>query len=152
MQFHSIARSLLSLAAAAVWLVSPAAQMGVDWRDAPAYVALFAPAGHREAYRALTSPLSPAELAGRLDAALTLLKAPGAWSTRQPPPLDAFGRSGPYDRSRLARLYGAGRPTVVRGASDAGGVTESWLLVSPYPDPSLSRLEPGTLVLVLTVR
>jgi hypothetical protein len=59
--------------------------------------------------------------------------------------LDAFGKAGPYDRSRLARLYGGTRVKVVHGwASTAAGFT-SITLLSPYPDPSLTRLLPGTM-------
>jgi hypothetical protein len=30
-----------------------------------------------------------------------------------------------------------------------GRVIETWILVSPYPDSRLERLEPGTLLIVL---
>jgi len=64
-------------------------------------------------------------------------------------PADAFGRSGDYDRSKLARLYGARRASVARGPRlENGRVVESWTLVSPYPSVALERLEPGTLLIV----
>jgi hypothetical protein len=59
--------------------------------------------------------------------------------------LDAFGRAGPYDRSRLARLYGGTRVRVVHGWRATPDAFTSVTLLSPYPDPSLSRLLPGTL-------
>jgi hypothetical protein len=59
--------------------------------------------------------------------------------------LDAFGAAGPFDRSRVARLYRGARPRVVRGFRDDGNRFESVTLISPYPDPTLSSLEPGTL-------
>jgi hypothetical protein len=31
------------------------------------------------------------------------------------------------------------------------GRSESWMLVAPYPDPALQHLEPGTLIIVLTI-
>jgi hypothetical protein len=66
-------------------------------------------------------------------------------------PLDAFGTAGPYDRSAVSRLYGSRRALVVRGwTQDARGLT-SWTYVSPYPDSSLTRLLPGTLVIQYTL-
>jgi hypothetical protein len=62
-------------------------------------------------------------------------------------PLDALGGAGSYDRSRVARLYGATRPKLARGWRRVGHQFESITLVSPYPDASLERLVPGTLVI-----
>jgi hypothetical protein len=60
--------------------------------------------------------------------------------------LDGFGTAGPYDRSRLARLYGGTRVQVVHGWKEAeDGGFESITLLSPRPDPGLTRLLPGTL-------
>ena len=120
--------------------------------DAPAYLDLFAPRAHRDAYRAGVSPLP-------LDAVLTaladdesLVRTPGAWRARPELPQDAFGSSGSYNRWLLARLYGSRQPRVARGArSQDGRLVESWILVSPYPDPSLSRLEPGTLRIIVAL-
>jgi hypothetical protein len=115
----------------------------------PVYLDLFAPAVHRSAYQAFISPLP-------LDQLLTSLTdpgfaaSPGAWRPERLLALDAFGRAGRYDRSKLARLYGARRVDVARGPRVEGGrIVETWTLVSPYPDPRLERLEPGTLILVL---
>src|SRR5690348_15409762 len=47
--------------------------------------------------------------------------------------LDAFGLAGPYDRSKLARLYGGRRASVVHGWAMRDGVFETWTLISPYP-------------------
>ena len=60
-------------------------------------------------------------------------------------PLDAFGTSGTYDRSALARLYGGTRVQVARGWNRAGDRFESITRLSPYPDASLTHLLPGTL-------
>jgi len=122
------------------------------WREAPEYLAIFAPSAHRGAYRMAVTPL-------RLDAVLqagaadpSLARGPGAWSPRSRLPADAFGRSGLYNRWTLARLYGSRQPRVARGARlDGGRVVESWTLVSPYPSPDLVRLEPGTLLIVLQI-
>jgi hypothetical protein len=63
---------------------------------------------------------------------------------------EAFGQSGGYDRWKLARLYGAKRAYVARlPRIENGRVVEAWTLISPYPGPTLERLEPGTLLIVL---
>jgi hypothetical protein len=59
--------------------------------------------------------------------------------------LDAFGTAGTYDRPALARLYGGTRVQVARGWIAAEGRLESITRLSPYPDPSLTRLLPGTM-------
>jgi hypothetical protein len=61
--------------------------------------------------------------------------------------LEAFGGAGSYDRSRLARLYGGSRVRVARGWTESAGRFESVTLLSPYPDVSLTRLNPGTMVI-----
>jgi hypothetical protein len=66
-------------------------------------------------------------------------------------PLDAFGTAGPYDRFALVRLYGATRAQVVRRWIDRGTELESQTLISPYPDPGLTRLMPGTMIISLHV-
>ena len=78
--------------------------------------------------------------------------SPGAWQPASTAALDAFGQTGDYDRWALARLYGGRHPRVARGPRLApDGRTESWTLISPYPSPTLRRLESGTLALVLRV-
>jgi hypothetical protein len=94
-----------------------------------------------------------------IDAVLTdvsadpsLLRVPGAWTAQPQHVLDAFGRSGSYPRWALTRLYGARQPRVARGARTEGGrVVESWTLVSPYPSADFTRIEPGTLRIVLRI-
>ena len=65
--------------------------------------------------------------------------------------LEAFGGAGTVNRARLARLYGGRRVKVVRGWRSEQTRFESTTLMSPYPDVSLSRLLPGTLVVTWTV-
>ncbi len=65
-------------------------------------------------------------------------------------PLDAFG-AGDYDRAALARLYGGRRVDVVRGWAEFPDRFESRTLLSPYPDASLTRLNPGTLMIRFTI-
>ena len=59
--------------------------------------------------------------------------------------LDAFGTAGVYRRPALARLYGGRRVRVVRCWTASGGRFESITRLSPYPDASLTRLQPGTM-------
>ena len=135
----------------------PPAETGAPaggWREAPEYVALFAPPLYREAFRTFISTLGleralqgiPAEEAARTVA------APGSWQPRPENPLDAFGSGGTYDRWKVLRLYGSRRPTVARGPRGTTGmVQESWTLISPYPSPDLATLDPGTLLIILRV-
>ena len=132
----------------------PAAGQGSgSWRAAPEYLALFAPAGpRRDAYETFVSPLDLDAVLKRLPSESGVLAPPGAWEPKPELPFDAFGQTGRYDRWKLAEVYGARRASVARGPRGSGTrVTEVWTLVSPYPDPSLTRLEPGTLLIVLRV-
>jgi hypothetical protein len=66
--------------------------------------------------------------------------------------MDAFGETGGYDRAKLARLYGSERARVARGPRAIGGrPAENWTLISPYPSPDISRLQSGTMLIVLNV-
>jgi hypothetical protein len=147
-------RRLIVLVAATVTIAAaPAPPRGNDWREAPAYLPLFAPSGARgAAYRAYVSPLTLAAILKSLEHDSELFRPPGSWQARPLLPADAFGQTGRYDRWKLLRLYGARRPAVARGPVGAGGtVTEAWTLISPYPDPALERLEQGTLLIVLSL-
>ena len=66
-------------------------------------------------------------------------------------PAEALGAAGPYDRSAVARLYGARRANVARGWRQIGDRFEMVTLVSPHPDASLTRLERGTMVIVVRI-
>ena len=133
--------------------MAAAAQVGAPWREAPDYLPLLSPAGIRgDAYRAYVSLLDLETTLRQLDGDATLVRSPGAWQPRPVVPLDAFGQAGRYDRSAMTRVYGAQQPRVARGArAENGRVIESWTLISPYPDPTLRRLEAGTLLLVLRI-
>ena len=121
------------------------------WRDAPEFLAIFAPAAPRSAaYRMRVADADVESVLRQLDEDPALLRVPGAWEVRGLAPADAFGNAGTYDRSKLARLYGAERARVARGARlESGRVVESWSLISPYPDPALQTLRTGTLLIVL---
>jgi hypothetical protein len=127
--------------------------LGGDWQDAPGYLRLFAPSGSRSAaYRVYVSSLSMETLLTRLATDSSLLHPPGAWSPAPQLPSDAFGETGGYDRSKLARLYGSKRATVARGPRARDGrPTEAWTLISPYPSRDMSHLERGTMLIVLNL-
>ena len=124
------------------------------WREAPEYVALFAPRSIRDAYRAFVTDAGMDEALRRItaDPAITALAGPGSWRAAPENPFDAFGGGGTYDRWRVARLYRSRRPLVARGPrGTADAVAESWTLISPYPSPGLDALEPGTLLIAVRV-
>ena len=149
-QLATAALVVLALSAAAAQAPPLRLPQGLPhWREAPEYLRPFAPAGSRAgAFHIFVSP-------DDLDTALNRLNIEpavhpgGMWVPRPVPPLDAFGQGGTYDRSRVARLYGAARPRVARGTTIVDGTREFWTLISPHPDAALERLEGGTLLLVL---
>ncbi len=122
---------------------------------APALARLFTP------LQAPVGAYTVTVLPDGIDAALARVKqalAPGAsagnpagsWQVQQLDPLEAFGTAGTYDRSKVARLYTGRRVSVVRGPVERGGrVVAAVTLISPYPDATLSRLEKGTIVIVI---
>jgi hypothetical protein len=71
---------------------------------------------------------------------------------RELDPLQAFGEAGSYPQTTVARLYTGRKARVVRIPVERNGRTVAAVtLVSPYPDPSLSRLVEGTLLIVLHI-
>jgi hypothetical protein len=127
----------------------PSTPLTTGWREAPAYLDLFAPKPHRSAYRAYASPLDIQATLRQLLDDPGVLHPPGAWTPRAIIPYDAFGLSGSYNRWKVAGLYRSRRAQVARGPRLEQGQTESWTLISPYPDEALRRLEPGTLIIVV---
>src|SRR6059036_1331196 len=67
-----------------------------------------------------------------------------------PEALDAFGAAGTYDRWALVHLYGGTRVRVAHGWTASAERFESITRLSPYPDPSLTRLNPGTMIISWT--
>jgi hypothetical protein len=120
--------------------------------DAPAHLALFAPRAESTSYRTGTSTLSLDQVLTALADDDSLGRPPGAWQPRHELPQDAFGDGGAYNRWALRRLYGAVQPRVARGPRIVNGqTTEAWILISPFPDPSFTRLEPGTLRIIVAI-
>jgi hypothetical protein len=68
--------------------------------------------------------------------------------------LDAFGSGGTYNRFALASLYRGTRVRVAHGWRQTGDRFDSVTALSPYPDATLTRLNPGTMTItmILTVR
>ena len=130
---------------------SPDVPSASGWREAPAYLELFAPPAHRAFYRAYISPAGLAATLEQVLAAPGILHPPGAWTREEQIAYDAFGLSGSYNRWKVAGLYRSRRAEVVRGPRLNQGQMESWTLITPYPDEALERLESGTLIIVLRV-
>lgn len=153
MQPRSITRRFGTLAALLVIAVGAWPSANAGFVDAPEYLALFAPRAERASYRTAASPLGLDAVLAALAQDEALLRPPGAWQPRAEPAQDAFGTGGDYNAWTLARLYGGTQPRVARGPkTENGRVAEAWILVSPYPDASLTRLRPGTLRIAVSVR
>jgi hypothetical protein len=145
-----ISRHLLSVAL--LLALGAAAGAAVQWRDAPAYVTLFAPVNQRQSYSAAVSAASLDSILADVEHDAAAVRTPGSWQPRDESASDAFGTAGPYNEWQLKRLYGSRQARVARGARmDRGRVTESWTLISPYPAIDLRSLHPGTLRLVLQI-
>jgi hypothetical protein len=77
---------------------------------------------------------------------------PRSWRIERQAAKDAFDGAALYDRSRLARLYGGRDPRVARGPMTQGGqVVKVVLLMSPYPEADLQSLNPGTLIMTVSL-
>jgi hypothetical protein len=72
---------------------------------------------------------------------------PPGWTVETLDALDAFGASRSADRAGLARLYGGVRASVARGWTRTADRFEALTFISPYPNPALTSLERGTLVI-----
>ena len=64
---------------------------------------------------------------------------------------DAFGAAGSYNRAALARLYVGTPVRVARGWATRGDRFEAVTLLSPYPNLSLTELQPGTMAIRFTM-
>ena len=117
-----------------------------DASCAPAYAGLFAPLQPRLGRPPAVLPWTSRYEVCTSSEPLTAL-AQADWTIEATAPLDAFGAAGTYDRAKVARLYGGRWPRVARGWRRSEGQLESITLVSPYPNATLTRLEPGTLII-----
>jgi hypothetical protein len=141
MAFLVLAWALLSaqMPCEAVDLGQPRAEL------ARIFTPLTAPAG---AYTVTTTDRPIADLAAALKAC-DPAPVEGAWQVTHLEAHEAFGQAGIYDRLRLAQLFGGKRLDVVRGSLAHDGARDGYTLISPYPDASLTAVNPGTLVIVL---
>ena len=73
--------------------------------------------------------------------------APSDWTIEALEAADAFGGAGAYDHAAVARLYGGRRPRVARGWTEDSDRFEAVTLISPYPNATVTTLEPGTLII-----
>jgi hypothetical protein len=100
-------------------------------------------------FAALFTPLHPQmgryEVCAHTESLSSMIRS--GWRVEATSPQDAFGSAGLYNRAALARLYRGQRPLVARGWIDEPGRFESLTLISPHPNPALTRLEPGTLII-----
>lgn len=120
---------------------------GAQWTCDAALAALFTPARPEAGrYEVCTTPTT-------LDSVIADVTADGIQlaPTEMLNPFEAFGGAGAYNRAALARLYGGRRVRVARGWAQRGDRFESVTLLSPYPDSTLSTLQPGTMVIRLTL-
>jgi hypothetical protein len=123
---------------AAVYLLT--AHLACD--PAPALAALFTPVHPLVGrYEACTTPES-------IETAIASASAKGA-PIEMVEPLDAFGAGGPFNRFAVAQLYGGTRALVAHVWIQRGSELESQTFISPYPDPTLTRLVSGTLIIRL---
>ena len=137
---------------AAAWVATLSAAAGVslgtpDLALTRLFTPLSVPPG---TYLVFRSNQTVETLAARLRA-LDPAPAKGAWEPTRPEAHGAFGQEGVYDRARLARLFNGKRVTVVRGSLVQNGQRFAYTLVSPYPDPTLSHIVDGTMVIEFRV-
>lgn len=125
----------------------------VPGRPSPEHAAVFAPVRRADRFHFYVSDLSIEHVAALL--AQRLPEGVPSFQIRPGSALDAFDNQAPFDRYRLARLFGGSRPRIARGPlfRDAGDrqPIAAVLLMSPYPEPDLVRLNAGTLIMVVDV-
>lgn len=126
-------------------------QPPAGFTETPAYVRLFTPrAAPPGTFRTFTANRDLDAVLSALGSDPSLSRENGSFQAQAVIAAEAFGESGGYNRWKLAMLYGGRRARVARGPRvENGRVVEAWTLISPYPDPSLERLNPGTLLIVL---
>jgi hypothetical protein len=111
----------------------------------PAFLALFTPP------RPVVGRYEACTVAEPIDAVIKSDAAAHYGAVEETDWLGAFGSAGTYDRAHVARLYGGKGVRLAHGWRKDGSRFESVTLISPYPDPRLTRLNPGTLVITLVM-
>jgi hypothetical protein len=74
-----------------------------------------------------------------------------SWVIAPGPAVEAFDSAAVFDRARLARLYGGRLARIARGPIARAGTDHVVMLLSPYPEADLRRLNPGTLIMEVSV-
>lgn len=116
-------------------------------RPSPEHAALFAPPARAARFRFARTPDS-IDTVARFYRERFPSSDPRSWTIQRIAATEVFDGAALFDRARLARLYGGRPPRVSRGPVTRGGaVVEVILLVSPYPEPDLRHLNPGTLIM-----
>lgn len=116
-------------------------------RPSPALRRLFTPAiAPPGAYEVYVTPRG-------LEAVVAGLRRSGPeiaeWGITSESPADAFGTAGAYEPWKVARLFGGNPVRVSRGSvTDGRRLVAAVTLLSPYPDPSMTRVWPGTMIIV----
>ena len=146
----------LSLAAAIVTATLSAADLIHPWRpDDSLRRLLMPPAMPPDTYRVFVTdqPIETVATHYRrvVDGLMPPPGNPGQWRAERQSFAEAIGPSGIYDRAKVARLYGGRGPMVAGGTIRTPAATESVILVSPYPNAQLSRLESGTMIVVFRI-
>jgi hypothetical protein len=117
----------------------------------PAHVRLFAPPARAAAFR-FDRTDAPIESVAQLYRQRWPAADPRSWRIERQAARDAFDGAALYDRARLARLYAGRDPRVARGpVTENAEVVQVVLLMSPYPEADLRRLNPGTLIMTVAV-
>jgi hypothetical protein len=142
-RIHIVVALVLVAVALVVAGESPPALGAADRALTRLFTPAGAPPGRYVVYRS-DRPIAAvaAELKG-----LDLDGAPGEWEPLRPEAHDAFGQEGPYDRSRLARLFRGRRVTLIRGSLKEDGQRVAYTLISPYPAPTLDDIIDGTMLI-----
>jgi hypothetical protein len=118
----------------------------------PALTRLFTPQGAPPGVYCAVPTDTAIDILARDYATREPASSDAAWRVRPVAPLDAFGSAAPYDRPTVALLFGGQRIRVARGPVRRDGrIVASITLASPYPDANLTRLMPGTLVIVFWI-
>ena len=119
----------------------------------PEHRITFAPPNQAERYQFFVTPAPIDEVAAFYVERTP--QGPADHFVVRPGAPDAFDNLAQFSRSKLARLYKGRAPRLARGpimASKGSPDLEAVaLLMSPYPEPDLSGLNSGTLIMLVSV-
>lgn len=117
----------------------------------PAHAALFAPPARASLFAFSTTDESLDKVVAYYRGRWPAHDA-RSWKVETIAPLDVFDGAALFDRARLAQLYGGKPARIARGPIvENGRVTHAVLLLSPYPDATMTRLREGTLIMTVVV-